>query len=134
MIERECISIARQNKVKSFLNFLRMSKSVLKKWILLSGWKESTNSMRCQRNKLHRYTVETRTRLSTFQLLLQGKCATDPLARVATSDLNFQQLYGELESQHQLRREAETARPKEEIFSRNRNVTSTVKRPFLGFC
>lgn len=50
--------------------------------------------------------------------------ATEPLGRVATKRLTFQQLYGEIESQLELSKEAEVAKLKDETFTtkRGRNL------------
>lgn len=45
----------------------------------------------------------------------------EPMVRIATHELNFQRLYGELEAQLKLNKEAKIAKIRDEIFTRNRD-------------
>ena len=122
MIEREYNSVVRQNKVKNFLKSLRMSKYVSEGMdiaVALEKVYKLILKLARQVPLAHRGDAHKVEYLSSA--VAGYVWATEPLARVATSGLNFQQLYGELESQLQLSREAEMARLKDEIFSRNRN-------------
>ena len=122
MIEREYNSIVRQKEVKNFLKSLGMRNYVSEGMdiaVALEKVYKLILKVARQVPIAHRGDAH---RVEYLSLAVAGYVwTTEPLASVAISGLNFQQLYGELESQLQLSREAETARQKDEIFSRNRN-------------
>ena len=134
MIEREYNSIVRQNKVKNFLKSLRMSKYVSEEMdiaVALENVYTLILKLAIQAPLAHRGDAH---RVEYLSSAVAGYVwATEPLARVATSVLNFQRPYGELESGVQLSREAEPASLKDEIFQEIGTVIFIIKRMFLGF-
>eukprot|EP00171_Calliarthron_tuberculosum_P015940 IDg15940t1 len=97
VIENEYNSVVRQNRVKTYLGTLRLSK------IVTDGLDE----------------------------LAALEKATEPLSRIATRGLSFQQLYGELEAALHLEREAKVAVIRDKASSIAKPIDSEANE-FLG--
>lgn len=119
MVEREYNSYVRQKKVKNLFKSLRMSRFVNESLdpteALGNVCKAITRLIRqahnSQRGDAHKVDFLSNA-VSGYDWTIE------PLFRVATHGLNFQQLYGELEAALQLSKDAKVARMKEEVFSR----------------
>lgn len=120
LIENEYNSIVKQNRVKNFLSSLRVSSymkdgmdelSALEK-VYKIVTKLSTQVPPAYRGETHKIEF-------LRNATVGYEWATQPLSRVATHNLSFQQLYGELEFQLHLAREAKIANVRDKVNGRS---------------
>lgn len=110
LVESEYNSVVRQNRVKTYLGNLRMSSfaaeglepaaSLEKTYKLIT--KLAPQVPRSHRGDAHKVEF-------LRNAVVGNSWATEPLSRIATHGLSFQQLYGELEAALHLDREAKLA-------------------------
>lgn len=110
MVESEYNSIVREKRVKNYLNTIRMiqfgTKGLDPPAALEKVYKLVTKLAR----QVPQAFREDSHRVDFLRKSVVGyDWATEPLSRITTDKLNFQQLYGELESDLNLHREARLA-------------------------
>eukprot|EP00171_Calliarthron_tuberculosum_P023415 IDg23415t1 len=110
VIENEYNSVVRQNRVKTYLGTLRLSKFVtdgLDELAALEKVYKLITKLSPQVPQSHRGEAHKIEYLRNSTVGFSW--ATEPLSRIATHGLSFQQLYGELEAALHLEREARVA-------------------------
>ncbi len=129
LIEQEYNSSVRPNRVKNVLNTLRLQgklgenqeegEALAKVYKIISKLAQQVpNSHRGNAHKIE------------FLRNAVVKCdwATEPLSRIATHNLSFQQLYGELEAAHQLDKEAKLAVLRDKLCQLDQQETTTNRK------
>lgn len=120
LIEDEYNSIVRQNRVKNFLSSLRISgytKEGMDELAALEKVYKIVTKLSSQVPSAYR--GETHKIEFLRNATVGYDWATQPLSRVATHNLSFQQLYGELEFQLHLAREAKIANVRDKVSGRS---------------
>lgn len=116
MVESEYNSVVRQNRVKNYLNSLRLNKFIVEGADELSALEKvykliiklSPQVPQSHRGEAHKTEF-------LRNATVGAAWATEPLSRIATHNLTFQEVYGELEAALHLNREAKMAEMRDKV-------------------
>ena len=130
MVETEYNSVVRQNRVKNYLNNLRLNKFVADGADELSALEKvyrliiKLSPQVPQSHKGDAHKIEF-----LRNATVGANWATEPLSRIATHGLSFQDVYGELEAALHLQREARLAKARDSITFKKPDVNDEREVP-----
>jgi len=116
MIEREYNSVVRKDRCKNYLSTLRLAKFVEEGTEISAALEKTYKVITKLAPQVPRSHQGEAHKVEFLRKAVIGyPWATEPLSRIATHDLTFQMLYGELESALHLEKESQLARIRDKV-------------------